>query len=122
MARTGYPVVMDATHSVATAGRAGGLVGRSARVPPVMAQAGVAVGVAAVFIEDPSRSRQRPSDGPNMIHLDRMPALVAGLMQFDRGQRRIPQRSDDRSPHDRRAQQLGFPRAPDGRRRRLSRI
>jgi 2-dehydro-3-deoxyphosphooctonate aldolase (KDO 8-P synthase) len=84
MAKTGYPVVMDATHSVQQPGGQGGSSGGQREFAPVMARAAVAIGVAAVFIEtheDPDRS---PSDGPNMVHLDQMPALIETLMQLDR--------------------------------------
>jgi 2-dehydro-3-deoxyphosphooctonate aldolase (KDO 8-P synthase) len=84
LASTGYPVVMDATHSVQQPGGLGGASGGQREFAPVMARAAAAVGVAAVFIEthpDPDRA---PSDGPNMIPLDRMPALVAELAAFDR--------------------------------------
>ncbi len=84
MARTGYPVVMDATHSVQQPGGLGGASGGQREFAPVMARAAVALGVAAVFIEthpDPDRA---PSDGPNMIPLDAMPALLAELSAFDR--------------------------------------
>jgi 2-dehydro-3-deoxyphosphooctonate aldolase (KDO 8-P synthase) len=84
MAQTGYPVVMDATHSVQQPGGKGGSSGGQREFAPVMARAAVAIGVAAVFIEtheDPDRS---PSDGPNMIYLDQMPELVKILMAFDK--------------------------------------
>ncbi len=84
LARTGYPVVMDATHSVQQPGGLGGASGGQREFAPVMARAAVAIGVAAVFIEthpDPDRA---PSDGPNMIPLDRMPALIRELAAFDR--------------------------------------
>ncbi|MDK3072319.1 3-deoxy-8-phosphooctulonate synthase [Sedimentitalea sp. JM2-8] len=84
MAKTGYPVVMDATHSVQQPGGQGGSSGGQREFAPVMARAAVAIGVAAVFIEtheDPDRS---PSDGPNMVHLDQMPALIETLMRLDR--------------------------------------
>ena len=84
MARTGYPVVMDATHSVQQPGGQGTSSGGQREFAPVMARAGVAVGVAAVFIETHPDPDNAPSDGPNMIELDRMPALVADLMAFDR--------------------------------------
>ena len=84
MARTGYPVVMDATHSVQQPGGQGTSSGGQREFAPVMARAGVAVGVAAVFIETHPDPDNAPSDGPNMIELDRMPALVAELMAFDR--------------------------------------
>ncbi|WP_439579949.1 3-deoxy-8-phosphooctulonate synthase [Elioraea sp.] len=84
MAETGYPVVMDATHAVQSPGGQGSASGGDRRFAPVLARAAVAVGVAAVFIEthpDPDRA---PSDGPNMIPLAEMPALIARLMAFDR--------------------------------------
>ena len=83
MARTGYPVVFDATHSVQQPGGQGGSSGGERAFAPVLARAALAVGVAAVFIEthpDPDRA---PSDGPNMIPLQEMPALVARLKAFD---------------------------------------
>ena len=83
MARTGYPVVMDATHSVQQPGGQGGSSGGQREFAPVMARAAVAVGVAGVFIETHEDPDNAPSDGPNMIHLDRMPALIASLMRFD---------------------------------------
>ena len=90
MAQTGYPVVMDATHSVQQPGGKGGSSGGQREFAPVMARAAVAIGVAAVFIEtheDPDRS---PSDGPNMIYLDQMPDLIKSLMEFDRLARANP--------------------------------
>ncbi|MEO0677405.1 MAG: 3-deoxy-8-phosphooctulonate synthase, partial [Pseudomonadota bacterium] len=51
MAATGYPVVMDATHSVQQPGGLGGSTGGDRRFAPVMARAAVAQGIAAVFIE-----------------------------------------------------------------------
>jgi 2-dehydro-3-deoxyphosphooctonate aldolase (KDO 8-P synthase) len=84
MARTGYPVVMDATHSVQQPGGQGASSGGQREFAPVMARAAVAIGVAAVFIETHEDPGHAPSDGPNMIHLERMPALIAELMAFDR--------------------------------------
>jgi len=83
MARTGYPVVFDATHSVQQPGGQGASSGGERAFAPLLARAALAVGVAAVFIEthpDPDRA---PSDGPNMIPLREMPALVQWLKQFD---------------------------------------
>jgi len=84
MARTGYPVVFDATHSVQQPGGQGGASGGEREFAPVLARAALAVGVAAVFIEchpDPDRA---PSDGATMLALRDMPALVARLAAFDR--------------------------------------
>ncbi|WP_134725942.1 3-deoxy-8-phosphooctulonate synthase [Paracoccus luteus] len=84
MARTGWPVVMDATHSVQQPGGLGGSSGGQREFAPVMARAAVALGVAGVFIETHQDPDRAPSDGPNMILLDRMPALIDSLMAFDR--------------------------------------
>jgi 2-dehydro-3-deoxyphosphooctonate aldolase (KDO 8-P synthase) len=83
MARTGYPVVMDATHSVQQPGGQGGSSGGQREFAPVMARAAVSLGIAAVFIETHEDPNNAPSDGPNMIPLDQMDALVASLMKFD---------------------------------------
>ncbi|MGR3461892.1 MAG: 3-deoxy-8-phosphooctulonate synthase [Roseovarius sp.] len=84
MARTGYPVVMDATHSVQQPGGQGGSSGGQREFAPVMARAAVALGVAAVFIETHEDPDTAPSDGPNMIPLAEMPGLIDTLMAFDR--------------------------------------
>jgi 2-dehydro-3-deoxyphosphooctonate aldolase (KDO 8-P synthase) len=84
MARTGYPVVMDATHSVQQPGGQGASSGGQREFAPVMARAAVAIGVAAVFIETHEDPDHAPSDGPNMIHLERMPGLIQELAAFDR--------------------------------------
>lgn len=83
MARMGYPVVMDATHSVQQPGGQGGSSGGQREFAPVMARAAVSLGIAAVFIETHENPDQAPSDGPNMIPLDQMDPLVKSLMQFD---------------------------------------
>lgn len=83
MAQTGYPVVMDATHSVQQPGGKGGSSGGQREFAPVMARAAVAIGVAAVFIETHQDPDKSPSDGPNMMYLDQMPKLVEMLMQLD---------------------------------------
>ena len=83
MACTGYPVVMDATHSVQQPGGQGGSSGGQREFAPVMARAAVAIGVAAVFIETHEDPDRAPSDGPNMIPLDQMPRLLESLMKFD---------------------------------------
>jgi 2-dehydro-3-deoxyphosphooctonate aldolase (KDO 8-P synthase) len=83
MARTGYPVVFDATHSVQQPGGQGGSSGGQREYAPVLARAALAVGVAAVFIETHADPDRAPSDGPNMIPLREMAALVARLKAFD---------------------------------------
>jgi 2-dehydro-3-deoxyphosphooctonate aldolase (KDO 8-P synthase) len=84
MARTGYPVIMDATHSVQQPGGQGNASGGQREFAPVMARAAVSLGIAGVFIETHEDPDRAPSDGPNMIPLAQMPALVESLMGFDR--------------------------------------
>ena len=84
LARTGYPVIMDATHSVQQPGGQGNASGGQREFAPVMARAAVSLGIAGVFIETHEDPDRAPSDGPNMIPLFQMPALVASLMAFDR--------------------------------------
>ena len=83
-AKTGWPVIMDATHSVQQPGGQGNSSGGQREFAPVMARAAVSLGIAGVFIETHEDPDRAPSDGPNMIPLHEMPALVASLMQFDR--------------------------------------
>ncbi|RUU53744.1 3-deoxy-8-phosphooctulonate synthase, partial [Mesorhizobium sp. M2C.T.Ca.TU.009.01.2.1] len=85
MAEIGAPVIFDATHSVQQPGGQGGSSGGERRFVATLARAAVAVGVAGVFIEtrqDPDNSTS--SDGPNMVPLKDMPALLETLMAFDR--------------------------------------
>ncbi len=84
MARTGYPVIMDATHSVQQPGGLGGSSGGQREFAPVMARAAVSLGIAGVFIETHQDPDKSPSDGPNMIALDQMPRLLGVLMALDR--------------------------------------
>lgn len=83
MAQTGYPVVMDATHAVASPGGKGTSSGGQREFAPVLARAAVSIGVAAVFLETHEDPDNAPSDGPNMIYLDQMPDLITTLMKFD---------------------------------------
>jgi 2-dehydro-3-deoxyphosphooctonate aldolase (KDO 8-P synthase) len=84
MAELGYPVVFDATHSVQQPGGRGDSSGGERRFVPVLARAALAVGVAAVFMETHQDPDSAPSDGPNMVHLKDMPALLETMMAFDR--------------------------------------
>ena len=84
MAATGAPVVFDATHSVQQPGGLGATSGGQREYVAVLAKAAIAVGVAGVFIEthqDPDNTTS--SDGPNMMPLDQMPALIDQLMALD---------------------------------------
>ena len=84
MAETGFPVVFDATHSVQQPGGQGTTSGGQREFVPVLARAAIAVGVAAVFMETHENPDCAPSDGPNMVPLKDMPALLAKLQAFDR--------------------------------------
>ncbi len=83
MAQTGYPVVMDATHSVQQPGGQGGSSGGQREFAPVMARAAAAIGVGAIFMETHQDPDNAPCDGPNMIYLDQMPKLIETMMKFD---------------------------------------
>lgn len=78
------PVIFDATHSVQQPGGQGGSSGGQREFVPVLARAAVAVGVAGLFIETHENPDKAPSDGPNMVPLKEMPALLERLIAFDR--------------------------------------
>jgi len=84
MQRTGAPVIFDATHSVQQPGGQGTSSGGEREFVPVLARAAVAVGVAGVFIETHQDPDRAPSDGPNMMPLKDMEALLTRLVAFDR--------------------------------------
>ncbi|MCX8509041.1 MAG: 3-deoxy-8-phosphooctulonate synthase [Rhodobacteraceae bacterium] len=84
MARTGYPVIMDATHSVQQPGGLGESTGGQREFAPAMARAAVSLGIAGVFIETHEDPDKSPSDGPNMVPLDQMPRLLSLLMAIDK--------------------------------------
>ena len=84
MRELGYPVVMDATHSVQIPGGKGTSSGGQSQYVPHMARAAAAVGIDALFLEvhdDPSKAL---SDGPNMVRLDQLEALLADVLAIDR--------------------------------------
>jgi 2-dehydro-3-deoxyphosphooctonate aldolase (KDO 8-P synthase) len=83
MAKTGYPVIFDATHAVQQPGGMGVASGGDRRMAPVLARAAVAVGVAGVFAETHPDPDKAPSDGPNMLPLRAMPAFIETLMALD---------------------------------------
>jgi len=83
MARTGYPVVFDATHSVQQPGGLGTASGGDRRFAPVLARAALAVGCAAVFMETHPDPDHAPSDGANMVALRDMPAVLDMLAACD---------------------------------------
>jgi 2-dehydro-3-deoxyphosphooctonate aldolase (KDO 8-P synthase) len=81
---THAPVIFDATHSVQQPGGQGTSSGGEREFVPVLARAAVAVGVAGVFIETHQDPDKAPSDGPNMMPLKEMEALLRTLLEFDR--------------------------------------
>jgi 2-dehydro-3-deoxyphosphooctonate aldolase (KDO 8-P synthase) len=83
LAKTGAPVIFDATHSVQQPGGKGTASGGEREYVPVLARAAAAVGVAGVFIETHQDPDKAPSDGPNMMPLKDMEPLLARLLQFD---------------------------------------
>ncbi|MBR2124748.1 MAG: 3-deoxy-8-phosphooctulonate synthase [Acetobacter sp.] len=83
MARTGYPVVFDATHSVQRPGNLGQSSGGEREFAPLLARAALAVGIAALFIETHENPDQAPSDGPNMLPLRQLPTLLQHFKELD---------------------------------------
>jgi len=90
LAETGCPVVFDATHSVQQPGGQGTASGGQREFVPVLARAAVAIGVAAVFMETHQDPDSAPSDGPNMVPLDRLEEVLAALIAFDRLSKSLP--------------------------------
>ena len=84
MAKNGYPVVFDATHSVQQPGGMGDKSGGQREFVQYLARAAVAVGVAAVFMETHPDPDKAPSDGPNMVPLSEMPDLLKQLVKIDK--------------------------------------
>ena len=84
MAQTGYPVVFDATHSVAQPGARGDHSGGEREFAPVLARAAVAVGIAAAFIETHQDPDRAPCEGATMVPLKALTALLETLVSFDR--------------------------------------
>jgi 2-dehydro-3-deoxyphosphooctonate aldolase (KDO 8-P synthase) len=83
MGETGYPVIFDATHSVQQPGGRGNSSGGERKFVAALARAACAVGVAGLFIETHQDPDNAPCDGPNMIQIGDMPALIAQLRDFD---------------------------------------
>ena len=84
MAKNGYPVVFDATHSVQQPGGMGDKTGGQREFVEYLARAAIAVGVAAVFMETHPDPDNAPSDGPNMVPLSKMPNLLKQLVEIDK--------------------------------------
>jgi 2-dehydro-3-deoxyphosphooctonate aldolase (KDO 8-P synthase) len=84
MAKTGYPVIFDATHSVQQPGGKGDSSGGDREMVPVLARAAVAIGVAGVFMEVHQDPDNAPSDGPNMVKLNALPDILETLVKLDK--------------------------------------
>jgi 2-dehydro-3-deoxyphosphooctonate aldolase (KDO 8-P synthase) len=84
MAKNGYPVVFDATHSVQQPGGMGEKSGGQREFVEYLARAAIAVGVAAVFMETHEDPDNAPSDGPNMVPISKMPSLLKQLVEIDK--------------------------------------
>ncbi|MEL7231530.1 MAG: 3-deoxy-8-phosphooctulonate synthase, partial [Pseudomonadota bacterium] len=83
LAKIGCPVVFDATHSVQQPGGQGVTSGGQREFVPVLARAAASIGVAAIFMEVHEEPDRAPSDGPNMVRLDKAEALMREIMAFD---------------------------------------
>ncbi|MEM7464308.1 MAG: 3-deoxy-8-phosphooctulonate synthase, partial [Pseudomonadota bacterium] len=83
MAKTGAPVIFDATHSVQSPGGQGASTGGDRTMVPYLSRAAVAAGVAGVFIETHEDPDNAPSDGPNMVPIDEMKSLLEQLIAID---------------------------------------
>jgi len=92
MMKTGYPVVMDATHAVAQPGGLGGSSGGQREFAPALARSAVALGIGAVFLETHQDPDNAPSDGPNMIRLNDMDGVIKTLMAIDKVAKEDPVR------------------------------
>jgi 2-dehydro-3-deoxyphosphooctonate aldolase (KDO 8-P synthase) len=90
MRDSGAPVVFDVTHSVQKPGGQGTSSGGAREMVPVLARAGVAVGVAGLFMETHPDPKNAHSDGPNAVPLQHMRALLEQLVELDRTVKRHP--------------------------------
>jgi 2-dehydro-3-deoxyphosphooctonate aldolase (KDO 8-P synthase) len=95
MRKSGAPVVFDVTHSVQKPGGQGTSSGGAREMVPVLARAGVAVGVAGLFMETHPRPAEAWSDGPNAVPLGKMKALLETLVQLDAVTKRNPLLEND---------------------------
>ena len=84
MSKLGYPIVFDATHSVQQPGGLGNKSGGEREFVPYLARAAIAVGVGAIFMETHEDPDNAPSDGPNMVPLNEVKALLKKLTEIDK--------------------------------------
>ena len=83
MAKNGYPVIFDATHSVQEPGAMGEKSGGKREFVSTLSKAAVAVGVSGIFIETHNDPDNAPSDGPNMLHIENLESLISKLIELD---------------------------------------
>ena len=83
MAKNGYPVIFDATHSVQQPGGMGDKSGGQREFVEYLARAAIAVGVAGVFMETHPDPDNAPSDGPNMVPLNKLENLISQIVEID---------------------------------------
>jgi len=83
MAKNGYPIVFDATHSVQQPGGQGEKSGGQREFVEHLSRAAAAVGVAAIFLETHQDPDNAPSDGPNMVPLNKLDALINQIVEID---------------------------------------
>jgi 2-dehydro-3-deoxyphosphooctonate aldolase (KDO 8-P synthase) len=95
MMKTGYPIIMDATHSVQQPGGKGKSSGGQREFAPLMARMATSIGISGVFIETHENPDNAPSDGPNMIKINQMPDILKNLMKFDQLAKENPFRLND---------------------------
>ena len=84
MAKNGYPVIFDATHSVQQPGGQGESSGGQREFVPTLSRAAVSVGVSGLFIEVHENPDKAPSDGPNMLKMSELEPLLAKLIEIDK--------------------------------------
>jgi 2-dehydro-3-deoxyphosphooctonate aldolase (KDO 8-P synthase) len=84
MAKFGFPIVFDSTHSVQQPGGMGEKSGGQREFVPYLARAAIAVGVGAIFMETHEDPDNAPSDGPNMVPLNEVKALLKKLTEIDK--------------------------------------
>jgi 2-dehydro-3-deoxyphosphooctonate aldolase (KDO 8-P synthase) len=84
MSKFGFPIVFDATHSVQQPGGMGEKSGGQREFVPYLARAAIAVGVGAIFLETHEEPDSAPSDGPNMVPLNEVKALLKKLTEIDK--------------------------------------
>ena len=83
MAKNGYPIVFDGTHSVQQPGGQGDKSGGQREFVEYLSRAAVAVGIAAIFLETHQDPDNAPSDGPKMLPLDKLEGLINQIVEID---------------------------------------